>query len=343
MAAPREARLEARRPLVWADPARAASLGLPAHVRAASAAVLARGRLFVAQDDVGAIASVDPATGLAEPWLTPPHPSGARVFDDARGNRHAKPDFEALALFGGSAGPRLVAFGSGSARGRDGLVVLPLDGLARPRGLVARAFYAALAARADVSGSEPNLEGACVAGGSLVVVQRGNGAPRDGRAPIDAFARVPLDAFEAYIARLASGEDAPFDAPIELVARPSLGAIDGARLTPTDATAIDASTLLFSAAAEASPDAVSDGECTGTALGVLDLATGEVRALAEVRDAAGARVTAKIEGVALDPTRPGRVLAVTDTDDPDRPAELFVIDASCVFEGAGRGADGAGR
>ena len=68
---------------------------------------------MILQDDVSALAVLDPGTGSTQPILLPAGPDGARVFDDARGNKKFKMDLEACVVLPDE---RLVAFGSGSSR-----------------------------------------------------------------------------------------------------------------------------------------------------------------------------------------------------------------------------------
>ena len=118
---------------------------LPGFVRAASAIRRAGARLVIVQDDVNALAIVDPHTGITRPLLLPAGPAGERVFDDLRGNKPLKLDLEACVRLPYG---RLVAFGSGSSPLRERLVVLDLAREAVPRIVEATAFYAALRAQA---------------------------------------------------------------------------------------------------------------------------------------------------------------------------------------------------
>jgi hypothetical protein len=89
-----------------------------------------------------------------------------------------------------------------------------------------------------------------------------------------------------------------------------LGDLDGVRLGFTDATPAGAG-MLFSAAAEDSPDAYRDGPCAGSAIGLLE--DGTVRWLRPVGPG-------KIEGL----TRwDDDLLLVSDADDRARPAGLY--------------------
>jgi hypothetical protein len=100
----------------------------------------------------------------------------------------------------------------------------------------------------------------------------------------------------------------------------ALGALDGVPYGFTDGAALDAETFVFAAAAEATDDAVADGENGGSLIGLAD-ARGRVRARVRL---AGRR---KVEGLAVrrDPGDRGALVLdlVTDADDPDRPSQLL--------------------
>ncbi|MBA2321360.1 MAG: hypothetical protein H0V89_09410, partial [Deltaproteobacteria bacterium] len=206
-----------------------------------------------------------------------------------RGNKRVKPDLESVVALDG----RLVGLPSGSAPGRDQLAVDAawLDG---------RALYDTL--RALVPG-ELNVEGARLDGSELWLFNRGNGAIGS----IDARIVVDRGAFAAWL----GGGPAPVP---RLAETWDLGALHGVRLSFTDVT--DDGPALFSAAAEASPNAVDDGAVLGIAVGRL-----EDGGWTEIEEA-GAPISDKIEGLTwLD----GVLWACTDPDDPDRPGELLEI------------------
>ena len=310
-----------RRPLLWRDGARAAALGLPPFVRAASGVVAHPRGLLVVQDDVLAVAVVDAATGLADAVALPPGQGGARAFDVGRGNKAHKLDFEAIVRPPAACGWDALALGSGSAPGRDRVARVRLGARDEAEVVEARAFYAALAADRAFAGGELNVEGAFIDGGDLVLLSRGNGAARDGVAAVNAVGRVPLAAWLAYLDRAARDPGAAFDACLERVRQADLGSLGGARLGWTDGATLGGGAFAFVAAAEASPDAVEDGPCAGSALGVCEL-DGSVR-LAPLVDATGAPCLEKVEGLAL--AEGGRAWLVTDTDDAARPAELLGV------------------
>lgn len=306
-------------PLLYADGADPA-LDRPAHVRSASGLVRVDGRIAVIQDDANFVALIDPATGMARPVTLPAGEGGRRQFDDMRGNKRFKLDLEScVTLEDLSGGEMLVAFGSGSTPMREKIVIVRGVGLGDPdvRVLDAFALYAVLRGQRDFAGSEMNIEGAVAAVGVLRLFNRGNGAPADGLLPVNATCDVDLTAFLAY-----AGDPAAARPPSPRnITQFDLGAIDGFPLTFTDA-ALFGDAILFSAAAEASPDATHDGPVAGCAIGILR--DGNAR-YTIVHAADGSRYPGKIEGILPDANDPARLLAVIDRDDPAAPSELLEL------------------
>ncbi|NTU84867.1 MAG: hypothetical protein HGA45_36795 [Chloroflexales bacterium] len=307
------------RPLIYASGADTA-LDRPAHVRAASSIVRLGGVLAAIQDDANFIALIDPATWAVEPLSLPAGYGGKRQFDDTRGTKRFKLDLEACVVTPGPEGPRLVAFGSGSTPARERVIVvegLPGDAPAI-RVVDATVLYEHLRAATDFSGSELNIEGAAVVGPALRLFQRGNGAPSGGLSPVDATCDLDLAALLAFLDEPVRFQPPP---PTRIV-RYSLGAVAGCRLTFTDAAPCPAG-LLYSAAAEDSPDAVRDGPVAGSAIGLIG-DDGPPR-YAVITTASRALFDGKVEGLALDPADPARLFLVVDRDDAATPSELCEV------------------
>lgn len=286
------------------------------HVRAASAVRRWQGRLVLVQDDVNVLGLVDAskqAGGCVEPRLLPWGEGQRRTFDEGRGNKAAKLDLEAgLVLPDG----RFVALGSGSTPRREHMVVAWPDGRVELR--EGAELYAALRAEVGFSGAELNLEGATVVGERLWLFQRGNGAPTATTDPVDASAELDL---AAWVAWLDGRGSLP---PLERVTTYDLGTIAGVRLCFTDAATLPDGRVAFVAAAEASPDAVRDGEVLGCRFGVI---AGDDVLTCDVTDAGGEPSRLKIEG--LEPAASGdaegglrRFWVAVDMDRPDQPAML---------------------
>lgn len=303
-----------RWPLVYAEGADPA-LDRPDHARSGSALVRVGGLLVIIQDDANFLGLYDPGSGTLSALTLPAGPGGRRQFDKGRGNKMDKLDLEAAIPLGPDG---LLAFGSGSAPGRDR--VLRLTGLGSPSPTVALIdagpLYRALGAETGFAGSELNVEGAVARDGRLHLFNRGNGAPRGELGPVDASCSLDLAAFLAWL----DDRSLPLP-PIQDLRRWDLGAVGGLRLTFTDA-APGPSGLLYLAAAEDSPDAVEDGPVVGVAVGRLE---GETGRYALLRDLDGAPVVDKAEGLCPDPADATRAWIVFDLDDPERPTEMAEI------------------
>ena len=294
----------------------------PAHVRAASGLVWVRDRLAVIQDDASFIALVDPSTGAAEGFALPATPEGTRQFDDSRGNKARKLDLEAITTVPSRDGIMLAAFGSGSLAPREVVVLVsfadgPPVGVAVHR---ASSFYSLLRRAAEFAGSDMNIEGALLARGTLTLFGRGNGAAMGEVAPINASCEV---AWAELVAHLEHPETAGPPSPAAIV-QYDLGDLEGIPLGFTDVTSARGDGVLYSAAAEASPDATRDGQVHGSVLGVLGSRHDEGR-WGRLRHENGRLLVAKVEGVALDPERADRAFAVVDGDDHTQPSELLEL------------------
>lgn len=248
---------------------------------AASGIVAAHGRLWVAVDDELAIASFA-MDGSGGRWHVLDGETELPLEPQPR--KHAKPDLEAIAVL-----PEgdLLALGSGSTDTRDRAWRLNPEGGARELSL--GPLYAAL--RAEFS--ELNIEGAAWWGGTLWLAQRGNGPG-------------------ARNALIQVGRDWRPQRVVD-VQLPELG---GVGLALSDIHAKPDGQLAFAASAEASGSTFHDGAVTGSALGHVDPATGELEI---VRELPG---DLKLEGLAH---VGGRWLLVTDADDAERPASLYAL------------------
>jgi hypothetical protein len=236
---------------------------------------------------------------------------GRRIFESRLGNKHHKLDLEAATALPDG---RVLVVGSGSLPARERVVLVDA---AAAHLVPLPALYAALRAEPRFAGSELNVEGAAVLGETLVLANRGNGAPTATRAPVDALLRLPL---ADVLAHLAGGPLPPLGEIVPI----SLGQVGGVRLTLTDLCARRGA-LYFLASAEASPNAVDDGAVVGTAIGRID---GDRPRWAPLVDETGAASHAKVEGLAW--ARPDgegdEVLVVVDRDDPDLASELLRVE-----------------
>lgn len=308
-----------RTPLRYAEGAHLPS-DRPAHVRAGSGLTWIGERLALIQDDANFVALIDPVSLLVSAVALPAGEGGLRQFDDVRGNKKFKLDLEACTTLPDPAGPVLLAFGSGSKRRRRCVAAIDRWNEPIPHVTVvdATALYEELEAEASFAGSDMNIEGALFLVDRVRLFGRGNGAFKGDGRPLNATCDLHLAALRAY---LAEPERQAVPRP-QSVVQYSLGTLEGITLGFTDATVLDQH-VLYAAAAEASADAASDGEVSGSVLGVIPPA-GTLRQALLV-DAAGTAVRVKIEGVARSRTHADRVYVVIDGDDPARASELCEV------------------
>ena len=261
-----------------------------ADVRAGSALVWHEGRLLVVQDDAASAVWVDPASGRTE-----------RLVLEGTGEqleKSKKPDFE-VAFIG--PGREVTILGSGSSPQRRRGAIVDLDSRA-----VCIVDYAMLFEELEKAlGVVPNLEGGVIWQGDLLLFHRGAGVD------LSAIVEVHLDVLQGDSPRILSVK--PFD----------LGHVNGVPLHFTDATILG-ERIVYLAVAEDTPNAIDDGPIAGAALGFIEEGAAFWTPLVE---SSGETSTRKVEGIAIDP-HSGTVYGVTDPDDPDKPAELLMIEVS---------------
>lgn len=307
-----QAIVQRRRPLFYSAGADSA-LDRPAHVRAGSSLSWFGNWLALVQDDANFFVLIDPQSFEVEAITLPAGATGLRQFDEQRGNKQFKLDLEACTTIPTDSGELFLAFGSGSTPRREEILMvreLDLTGFTLH---LARALYAQLRAYTEFSGSELNLEGAIFQAGQIRLLNRGNGAPRGSLLPVNATGDVSWDELAAYLQ--ASERRQP--PRLQNVRQYDLGSLNGLSLSFTDAT-ITQQGVLFSAAAEDSPDVTSDGIVSGSALGILDSRPRWI----ELREPDGALFMGKVEGICASRETEQRLFLVIDADDPMLPCEL---------------------
>ncbi|MBC7983294.1 MAG: hypothetical protein H7Y02_05495 [Candidatus Obscuribacterales bacterium] len=291
--------------------------GRPAHLSAASGLVRAGDFLYVVADDENHL-GVFPARGTEPGVLLQlcaeilPHSPAER--------KAAKPDFEALTLlpacsqypFGA-----LLALGSGSRRNRrtSFLIELGADGAVSspPRIVDLSGIFAAV--EAQLNGI--NIEGATVSGERLRLLQRGN--KRKGRNAIIDFSLSQL--LDALLT-----SDAVTDARVLAISWFDLGAVSDVPLSFSDCATLPDGSLIFTAIAEDTEDAYTDGCCRGAAIGIID-ASGVLVFLQSLAH------PLKIEGIEASLLSDViQVWLVTDADDASIPAALYSVELSTKFK-----------
>lgn len=293
----------------------------PAHVRAGSGLATVPGGIALIQDDANFIAIISPGDDRARALMLPAGEGGLRQFDDVRGNKKYKLDLEACVSIDEADETLLLALGSGSKGRRENAVLVrgweqqqfEVELVHLPR------LYDTLRRERAFAGSELNVEGAVFLGRRLRLFGRGNGEVRDDVRPVNATCDLDWPMLRVH---LESPDSAPPPHATNII-RYELGALDGIPLTFTDG-AVWGRSVLFSAAAEASPDATRDGRVSGSALGVIDEA-GNARWTTLV-DASGAPFVGKVEGVAAVGGADARIYAVVDADDPHAASVLCTVE-----------------
>lgn len=282
--------------------------GRPTHVSAASGLVAVGPWLYVVADDTLHLA-VFPRESDAPGRSVRLFPGELPL--EPRARKAAKPDLEALCLlapFTGCPQGALLAVPSGSTATRQRGALLPLAPDGTLLGEVHEVDFTGLYAQLSRELGSLNVEGAAVSSGRLRLLQRGNGAQ-------GTDALVDLDHERLLRALETSRELGP--EVVRTVRRWELGQVGGVRLTFTDASPLPDGRIVFTAAAEDTRDAYSDGPIAGSAVGVLAPDGSPL-----FMDAVDAKV--KLEGVSAHLER-GRIhlLLVADADDPAEPAPLL--------------------
>jgi hypothetical protein len=187
----------------------------------------------------------------------------------------------------------------------------------RPDVFNAGELYESLRSAKEFAGSEMNIEGAVYMDKKIRLFNRGNGASSEGGDSVNASCDLDWQSLYSYLMN-------PKEKPpaLENVVRYNLGFFSDLPLGFTDATDCGEQ-LFFSAAAEDSPDAVTDGKVLGSILGIFD-GQNNIR-WAEVKYKDGQRFSSKIEGVAFLENERDRVFVVVDQDSPNEPSELCEI------------------
>lgn len=321
-----EAKIVRRVPMHYAD-GPDESLDRPGHVRAASSLAWIGNRVAVAQDDANFIALVDTKTGLADAVTLPAGKDDLRQFDDSRDNKKHKLDLEAMTQVPADSGTLLLAFGSGTKKRRQSVLMLEFNGKSTrptpgtPTLVPLPNWYGALRELTEFSGSDMNIEGALFVDDCIRLFGRSNGKAEGDLVPIDATVDVPWSELQAHLL----DPDAHPVPSMDRITQYQIGEANGIPLGFTDAIHGMGSDVLFLAAAEASDDARSDGLVSGSALGILPNDRRAAARWTMIRNEKGAEFDGKVEGVVLDPRDPMRALVVVDIDDFTRPAELCEV------------------
>ena len=286
---------------------------LPGHVRAASSIRRQSHRLVILQDDVSALAVLDPLTGSTQPILLPAGPDGARVFDDSRGNKKFKMDLEACVVLPDG---RLVAFGSGSSPQREKIVTIASGKGAMAQLLSGSDFYACLRVHAAAHDTRLNIEGAVVHGDRLRLLQRGIG--ESGGKSWNAILDLPLNRFVGWL----DGRN-PLPS-VRRILQVDLGAVAGVSLGFTDAAVTGDGRVAFLACAEDTDNVLTDGPVLGCRFGWLD-PDDQAAVMTTIVDRDGQPTQLKLEGIEIRLDGGSVFDVVADMDRGDEPAQLVEL------------------
>ncbi|PUA28756.1 MAG: hypothetical protein B0W54_10060 [Cellvibrio sp. 79] len=221
-----------------------------------------------------------------------------------------KPDIEVLTLiphFNNSKQSALLAMGSGSKKKRRRSALATLDHTGsisgEPSIIDLSNFYDFL--KQEVG--KLNIEGAAVVQDQFFLFQRGNKKNKLNasiRLSLNDFYRVLQEPHKTYQPQI---DITPYD----------LGYIDDVPLCFTDATTLQNGAIVFTASAENTSDSYLDGQCMGSAIGIIDR-KGDLVLLEPIDK------TVKLEGIEADELENKvELLLVTDADDAAHPAQLY--------------------
>ena len=303
------------------------------HVRAGSGLAWSGGNIVVIQDDADYIAVIQPGGGGATGFrLKSPSAPVARP-----GREAVTLHLEAVLSVRDWRGEFLVAFGSGARPERRCMARVRFGGGDTELSVFeTRKFYAALEDLPDFATTTLNIEGvALVPKGmdgrdGVRLFHRANGKPRAGVPEgrhLSATIDVRLDALLAYLDRCKRDSSATLGMPLLNLRRYDLDEVMGVPFTFTDAAALPDGRVLYLAGAERCEDAGIDGECFGTALGVID--TDGCARYAVIVERDGTPTRRMPEGLAV--VDDNSVFVVIDPDGPkdaDRPSTLCSIELS---------------
>ena len=292
----------------------------PMHVRAGSSLAWVPAGIAVIQDDASYVAIVA-TDGRVTHFALPANATGDRRFEDARGNKKQKPDLEACVSIPTERGMTLLARGSGSSRQRERIAVVEWTGVLQPAVSFCEAtgLYAMLRETTAFAGSQLNVEGAVCVAGVVRLFNRGNGSTRGTMQPVNATCDISLTGLLCYLRAPASAAVPA----VTNVVRYDLGSLQDVPLGFTDAT-VHADTVLYSASAENTADAVADGPVAGSAIGIIGRGAGARWATLTRPD--GTPYRAKVEGLLGSHTQPSQLFLVVDADDPELPSTLCIAE-----------------
>jgi hypothetical protein len=289
-----------------------------AHLSAASGLIKLGDWFFVLADDekfISVFQHNNPAPGVAHRIIKGDFPQ------DTEARKKIKHDFEVITLLPISTQypcGALLILGSGSAKKRKQGAIIPFvetpNTTTTP--ILGKVDIIDLDPLYDAFKDEPgkiNIEGAVIVDKHIFLLQRGN------KNNHNAIIKIKLKDFLATV----TGKNN--DTPKYQLTHFNLGDIAGIPLCFTDATALQDGCILFTAAAEDTSDAYTDGACVGSAIGIINT-QGELVRITPVD------VPIKLEGIEAEWVGERiNLWLVTDPDNAALPGQMYeaVISLSC--------------
>ena len=230
--------------------------------------------------------------------------------DQYRLPKPIKHDLECANLIKWNNKQYLLAFGSGSlAPYRDSVLLLNIADTADQQIISVQQFYKELQQLTGTDSTQWNIEGATIAGDSLLLSNRGN----------NLIISCNADTIMHYL--FFAG------APVPAITfhRANLPQIEGKEARLSGLSTINDNLILFSASVEDTPDWIKDGPILGSFIGIYSLKENKVIASQLLRDKQGAVLKEKIESIDIVSKQGETINCIAVADNDNGTSKLFRI------------------
>ncbi len=278
------------------------------HLSSASGLALVGHQLYIVADDENHLARLDASDVAASPMVLTRFAPGTLPADRVA-RKAAKRDLESLIVFPPAdhcENVLLVAWGSASRPPREFAYVFALGDHGDITAAPVKVSLSELCIPLRRRYGELNLEAGFVRGEHVHIFQRAHGGQ-----PINGHIRFDARAMRGWLRGAITNAPRPLD-----MGDMDLGSIDGVPLGITDAAVSPDGGWIFSAVAEDTADAYTDGACVGSVIGRAD-DQDRVQGFERLQGAP------KVEGLAF--AAHHRLWIVTDADDPASASELLEL------------------